>query len=179
MAGGRNSFKVQVRGDFNQLLTQLGSEIDQAIRPAAFAGANVLYKEMKGNAERIKKKTGNLSESIYIAYSPEESGEGRATYRVSWNAKKAPHGGLVEYGHLQRYVTYQRSDGKFVTKAKPGMKGKKKPSGRASQAAKDAYYVLLANPVQVAALPFARPVADKLDQASRAVEVALSERVLT
>src|SRR5205085_5719958 len=41
---------------------------------------------------------GALKASIYQVFSKDNSGSGHATYHVSWNAKKAPHGHLVEFG---------------------------------------------------------------------------------
>ena len=84
---------------------------------------------------------GNLASSIYQAFSQDNSGPGLATYHVSWNHIKAPHAGLVEYGHWQRYQVVTTKSGKWVTVAKPENAGKKKPRQRASQAEKDAYYM--------------------------------------
>lgn len=109
----------------------------EAARPAAQAGAQVIYEEVRRNVVRIKRKTGNLAASIYQAYSTDNSRPGGAqTYHVSWNAKKAPHGHLVEFGHLQRYeVIYEPETRRLWTdKSKP-----------------------LAAPRQVAARPFIRP----------------------
>lgn len=162
----------------NSLIDALAGEAKEAIRPAAQAAAQVLYDNVKGNVEKIGRKTGNLASSIYQVYSESNSNENRAVYQVSWNAKKAPHGGLVEYGHLQRYAVYQRRDGKFITRVRAGMKGKRKPPRRASQATKDAYYVPLPQPVQVAAKPFIRPAIDKFDAAAKAAELSLINRLL-
>ena len=122
----------------------------EAARPAAQAGAQVLYDEVRRNVARIKRKTGNLASSIYQAYSKDNSTPGgRATYHVSWNAKKAPHGHLVEFGHLQRYeVIYDAKTRRlFTDKSKP-----------------------LATPRQVAARPFIRPaLAAKSEEAYQAM----------
>lgn len=108
-----------------------------AARPAAQAGAQVLYDEVRRNVARIKRKTGNLAASIYQAYSADNSVPGgRATYHVSWNARRAPHGHLVEFGHMQRYrISYDPQTRRFTTH-------KDQP---------------LAEPRQVAARPFVRP----------------------
>lgn len=157
----------------NSYIDLLGNKAAEAIRPAAQAAAQVLHDEAKANVRKIGRKTGNLESSIYQAYSQQNSNERRAVYQVSWNPRKAPHAHLVEYGHIQRYVVYMRRDGKFVTKIRPGMKGKKKPGRKASQAAKDAYYVPLPQPVQVAARPFMRTVIDKFDDAANAARMKL------
>lgn len=128
--------------------------VNEAARPAAQAGAQVLYEEVKRNVSRIKRKTGNLAASIYQAYSEDNSTPGgRATYHVSWNAKKAPHGHLVEFGHLQRYeVIYDAKTRRlFTDKSKP-----------------------LATPQQVAAKPFLRPaMAAKGEAAFQAMQERL------
>lgn len=179
MSRGNNTLYMGVDlSGLNLLLDELGEKAKEAVRPAAQAAAQVFYDEMKGNAERIKRKTGNLAASIYQAYSPEKSGERSATYHVSWNAKKAPHGGLVEYGHLQRYRYYQGGDGKIRPMVRPGMDGRPRPGRNAPQAQKDAYYVTLPTPVQVAARPFARPALDKFAEAQKAAEKVIIERWL-
>lgn len=68
------------------------------VRPAAQAGAQVFYDEVKQNVGRLGRKTGNLDSSIYQVFSKSNSSDKRATYHISWNHIKAPHGHLVEYG---------------------------------------------------------------------------------
>lgn len=148
-----------------------------AARPAAQAAAQVLYDEVGRNVAKIGKKTGNLASAIYQAYSADNSGQGFATYHVSWNARKAPHGGLVEFGHLQRYRYYKGADGKIRPMVRPGMEGKPRPSRRASQAIKDAYYVPLPTPRQVPAKPFIRPAASKFNAAIAAAIAELYRRI--
>lgn len=179
MSGGSNSMTIAADlGGLNSLIDELAGNAQEAIRPAAQAAAQVLYEEVKANAERIKKKTGNLASSIYQVYSKDNSDAHHATYQVSWNARKAPHAGLVEYGHLQRYRVYKGKDGQFRTMVRPGQAGKTKPGRRASQAQKDAYYVALPTPIQVAAQPFIRPAVNKFDQALEAAKAELMRRIL-
>lgn len=99
----------------NQRIDNIGVAVLGAVRPAAQAGAQVLYDEVKLNVGRIKKKTGNLGASIYQVFSQDNSSEVRSTYHISWNARKAPHGHLVEYGHLMTRKAYIGSDGKWYT----------------------------------------------------------------
>ncbi|MGG4604303.1 HK97 gp10 family phage protein [Paenalcaligenes sp. Me131] len=57
---------------------------------------------LKGGANAIKAPTeGLLRDSIYLAFSDDRSdtAQGRFVYSVSWNAKTAPHGHLLEFGH--------------------------------------------------------------------------------
>ena len=150
------------------MLDEMGEAAEAAARPAAQAAAQVLYDEVKRNVAAIPAKTGKLAQSIYQVYSQANSADGRATYHVSWNVRKAPHGHLVEFGHIQRYVTYVGRDGNFYTAVRPEARGKRKPGRGASQAVKDAYYVPLSAPRQVPALSFVRRAEVKFPQAARA-----------
>ena len=149
------SFSVKV--DLSQFnIDGLHEATEEAARPAAQAGAQVLYDEVKSNVAKIKKKTGNLAASIYQAYSRDNSGKGRATYHISWNAKKAPHGHLVEFGHLQRYeVTFDKQTRRFITH-------KDKP---------------LPQPRLVAARPFIRPAMAKMPAAEQAIRARFAEEL--
>lgn len=139
-----------VRVDLSGALAQIdavAAESEAAARPAAQAAAQVLYDEVRRNVGRLKRRTGNLAGSIYQAFSKDNSGHGRATYHVSWNARKAPHGHLVEFGHLQRYeVTFDPVSRRFTTH-------KDRP---------------LASPRQVAARPFIRPAMARFPAAMEA-----------
>jgi hypothetical protein len=148
-------------------------QFEEAARPAAQAAAQVFYVEVKKNVSAIGRKTGNLERSIYQVYSVKASAPGKANYAVSWNAQKAPHGGLVEYGHIQRYVVRMGKDGRFYTARRPGMSGVRKPRRNASQAEKDAYYLPLPAPKQVAAKPFLRPAMDRAPEALAAAKIVL------
>jgi hypothetical protein len=129
-------------------LKELKAGAVAAARPAAQAGAEVFDQEVKRNVGRIRKRTGNLAASNYQAYSKDSSTDSRAVYHVSWNAKKAPHGHLVEYGHLQRYrVIRDEATGRLITlKDQP-----------------------LAQPEVVAARPFMRPAVVVAPAAEKAI----------
>ena len=170
------NLKTDLAG-FSRLMDQLGTDVAAAARPAAQAAADVFYRAIQTNVDAIGKVTGNLARGIYQAYSRDNSAPGRAVYHISWNARKAPHGHLVEFGHVQRYRVYQNAKGEWRTMIRPGMAGKKKPSRNASQAVKDAYYVPLAAPRQVAAQPFVRPALAKAAEASAAAEAVLLSKI--
>lgn len=158
----------------NQDLAEMGDGLEEAARPAAQAAAQVLYDEVKRNIAAIPRKTGNLASSVYQAYSQANSSPGRATYHVSWNPRKAPHAFLIEWGHIQRYVSYIGRDGNFYTAIRPEMRGKPKPRRGASQAVKDAYYVPLSAPKQIAAhAPFRRAASKEAQAEAAAVEVLM------
>jgi HK97 gp10 family phage protein len=143
-------------GEVNAWLDGMASTVEDASRPAAQAGAQVLYDEVRRNVAAIGKKSGNLERSIYQVFSKDQSAQGRATYHVSWNARKAPHGHLVEYGHVQRYkVVVNKKTGKWVTlKSAP-----------------------LAQPRHVGARPFVRPAMAKFPAAVAAAKAELFRRL--
>lgn len=166
-------------GGLNRLMAKLGTRMQEAARPAAQAAAQVLYEEVKRNATRGKRReSGKLASAIYQAYSADNSGPGHAVYHVSWNARKARHGHLVEFGHLQRYEYYQDDAGKVRPKVRPEMQGKPRPKpGGRNRAALDAYYVTLPTPVHVPAAPFVRPAMAKFPQAMAAARAELLKRI--
>lgn len=84
-------------------------------RAPVFDGSTAL----KGGANVAKPpKPGLLREAIYLAYSDNRSYPGRATYSVAWNAKEAPHGHLLEFGHW-RYNVIQGGYPKETKLAEP------------------------------------------------------------
>lgn len=157
----------------NSMFDRLGGDFEAAARPAAQAAAQVIYDEVERNVQALGRKTGNLARSIYQVYSQKNSGPGLATYHISFNAQVAPHGGLVEFGHIQRYVVRLGKGGKFYTARRPGMENVRKPRRNASQAEKDAYYLPLPAPKQIAAKPFIRPSMSRAPQALAAAEAEL------
>lgn len=179
MSQGRNSFSIRCdTAALHRMIDELGTDVEEAVRPVAEAGARVLYNAVKQNVASIGKVTGNLQRAIYEVFSKDNSGKGVATYQVSWNAKKAPHGHLLEYGHVQRYAVFIGKDGKWHTAIRPEKRGTPKPRRRASQAEKDAYYLpLKGGPRFVAARPFVRPAAAKMPEAVAAMEAELLRRM--
>lgn len=176
---GKNTFTAMVdTAGLESYIDSLGEAAEEALRPAAQAGAQVLYDEVKRNVAGIGRKSGNLDRSIYQKFSPERSPKGASFYAVSWNHKTAPHGHLLEYGYLQRYRYYQGADGKVRPMVRPGMDGQKRPRRRASQAEKDAYYVTLPTPKQVPARAFVRRAESAFGRAYAAAEDELIRRVL-
>lgn len=156
---------VDVSG-LTSYLDELAVEVGHASRPAAQAAAQVFYDLAKANVGRIGKKTGNLAGSIYQKFAVEESQEGvSASYKVSWNVHtgkqitRAPHGHLVEYGHIQRYrvviATKGKRKGQWVTlKSQP------------------------ITPKQVGARPFMRPAYYAGKEAALAAAAAvINERI--
>lgn len=99
--------------------TKLGKDLDKiteaakkSVRPAAQAGAQVFYNQVRANAPVSKRphmfhgthavygpySPGHLRDSVYQAYSADNSAEDKATYHIAWNHQKAPYGFMVEFG---------------------------------------------------------------------------------
>lgn len=141
---------IDVKVDLSQLaFGVMAEDAAAAVRPAARAGALVIYEQVKRNVSKIKVRTGTLSSSIYHAYNERESRPGAAQYDVGWNPRKARHGHLLEFGHLQRYkIVWDKQAGRFVTlRDQP-----------------------LPVPVRVAARPFVRPAMVVIPNALQAAE---------
>lgn len=110
---------------FERSVNATKEQMHKAVRPAAQAGAQVIYSMAKANASMLRSdrehwfygtaaknapkgqkkalaygpfKPGSLYESIYQAYSKDNSSSTRATYHVSWNRDKAPYAAMVEFG---------------------------------------------------------------------------------
>jgi hypothetical protein len=133
----------------------LEQKLQESARPAAQAGAEILYQAVMRNVQAMGRKTGNLAASIYQAYSTHDSEPHRPVYHVSWNPRKAPHAYLVEFGHIQKYKVYVGSDGNWYT-------NKNAP---------------LPAPVQVAARPFIRPAMALFPRAEQAMVDRLLEGI--
>lgn len=140
-------------GGVNALLQTIADDMSKATRPSSQAAAQVLYDEVKRNVAKIGKVTGNLDSSIYQVYSKKNSTDWRSAYEVSWNKQTAPHGHLVEYGHIQKFKSYIGSDGNWYTNKK----------------------ALLQQPKQVAAKPFMRPATSKFNEAMDAAKDKMLE----
>lgn len=89
----------------------MGQEVrDEAIRRAP---------ELKpGDEGWDNQRRGQLKESIYLAFDGRRSilNAGHYVYGVSWNAKKAPHGHLIEFGHFMSYEAHRdERDGRWFT----------------------------------------------------------------
>lgn len=145
------NLSIDVRA-FESEMEQLAERADKAVRPAAQAGAQVLYDRVKVNVASLGRKTGNLDSSIYQAYSADNSNESKAVYHISWNATKAPHGHLVEWGYIKRWQSIM-INGKWVTL-------KNRP---------------LATPVQVPGKAFMRRAKDALPMAEEAMRAKFLE----
>ena len=133
-------------------LAQFAAEIrSKALRPAAHAGAEIMYREMR---LRVPVHEGQLYSAIYQWHDDKRSTDTRQVYVVGPNKVKAPHWHLVEYGHW-RVNKVVRVGGRLIaTKER------------------------LETPVWVPAKPYARPAFDARVQAAvQAMLKRLKERV--
>lgn len=101
---------ISIAFDFSKLSAKLDNitkAAEKATRPAAQAGAQVFYDEVKqrvpisAKPHKSGKKTynpGTLRKAIYQAFADKESGKDKAMYRVSWNKTHAFYGRFVEFG---------------------------------------------------------------------------------
>ena len=103
--------KVDI-GKFKEQLRATAEVLNQATRPAAQAGAQIVYDRAKllvpvskaahnfygTHAVYGPYNPGTLRDSIYQVFSKDNSFTDVSTYHVSWNADKAPYGHMVEFG---------------------------------------------------------------------------------
>lgn len=138
--------KVDLKSVFAGLDNLAGPLATHLARSMGVAGGSVFRDEAKLLAPV---DSGLLKSAIYLAYKDGKSTDSSVTYSVTWNAKKAPHGHLLEFGHWRYYTTYKGSDGEWHTdKSKP-----------------------LPAPKWVPAHPFLRPALDSAGQ--RAVQAMI------
>lgn len=110
---------LSMRMDTSDILRCLDDLVEGSLtvaRPAAQAGAQVLYEEVKQRCPvseaphtfygKYSKKNGvtyhfapgTLKNAIYQVFSKDNSGKGFATYHIAWNHRAAPYGFMVEFG---------------------------------------------------------------------------------
>lgn len=120
---------------------------EKLARSMGVAGGTVLRDEAKRQAPV---EDGTLRDSIYLVYKEGKSTDSQVVYSVSWNARKAPHGHLLEFGHWQPYKVVKLPNGEFFTTKER-----------------------LASPKWTPAQPFLRPA---LDVAGQRAKQAMVER---
>lgn len=97
---------------FKEQLRATVDELHKATRPAAQAGAQIIYERAKllapvSDAPHMFHGThkiygpyapGTLRDSIYQVFSKDKSYKDVSTYHISWNKDDAPYGFMVELG---------------------------------------------------------------------------------
>ena len=108
------SIKINM-AQFRDGMHQKVIQIQEATRPAAQAGAQVLYDAARMNArtqvmtslkahwfygthQKYLFEPGTLLNSIYQVHSRRNSAPGKETYHVSYNMTKCPYAHMVEFG---------------------------------------------------------------------------------
>ena len=138
-------------------LDAMGAGASNATVTAIAAGAKVYYSHMQAIVATRSNRTGKLYDSIYRTLSKDNSSKDKTTYHISWNVKKAPHGHLIENGHVMPFQSYLGKDGKWHTMVKPENYGKPKPPSGSSFARMAEYYVLRkGGPIYIPAESFVR-----------------------
>jgi hypothetical protein len=69
---------------------------------------------MPANKEGVELR-GVWADSMYLARDEEAENKTTFAYKVSWNATKAPHGHLLEFGHWMTHKVYKASNGEWYT----------------------------------------------------------------
>lgn len=104
--------KTDTRSALAGLDSLTGPLATHLARSMAVAGGKVIRDEAILLAPE---DSGRLKSAIYLAYKDGRSDENNVTYSITWNAKKAPHGHLLEFGHWQYYAAYKGADGEWYT----------------------------------------------------------------
>lgn len=156
---------LSFEGDFGAALDDLEERlVEQIVRPIARAGALVFYEEARRlvpvyqgapitRKNGVKTTPGQLRDAIYHVYSEKLSTDQHAVYQVSWNAKKAPHGHLVENGHWRVNKMIKTDTGWAATAER------------------------LATPVRVPAVAFMRRSGDRAQAAVDAMRKRAAEKI--
>ena len=162
----QNTVSIRMTGDAETALNLfIGNIREKVLRSATYAGAKVLYDEMRQRTQNATpdlygQVTGQLKDAIYHWHDDKQSGLNKQVYAVGVNKKKAPHWHLIEYGHWQIYSTYKGQDGKFYT-----LKVNGNP-------------VMSQNPKRVPAYPYIRPTFDAMGKSAlEAAKKRMSERL--
>jgi len=101
---------------FKDALQATTTKLQEATRPAAQAGVQIMYDRARALAPVSEKahyfhirgqkygpyQPGNLRDSIYQVYAKDRSFADVSTYEVSWNKNKAPYGYVYEFGNSKR-----------------------------------------------------------------------------
>ena len=106
---------------FRETLNEHAEKIQEATRPAAQAGAQVIYDQARANApmseaahffysrrskggkagQKYLFYPGDLKKSIYQVFSKRKSTDTVARYEISYNVQKAPYAHMVEFGTVR------------------------------------------------------------------------------
>lgn len=106
---------MKITSDFTSALAGLTDLNEQAYSVARTMGAAV-GAAMRDEAKlRVRSQSGKLASAIVLKFAAEWSTKREVRYIVTWNRRKAPHGHLVEFGHLRKNVITQLPNGQWIT----------------------------------------------------------------
>lgn len=91
----KSSVSFELTGDITSQLEAYADKVKDTFRPAAFAGATVLYDEMR---IRVPVKSGGLKDAIFRYRLKENSSKDEAVFFIGVNHFKAPHWHFFELG---------------------------------------------------------------------------------
>ncbi len=122
----KNGFKFDIEEVVANLNKLSGPLKESLARRSAVAGGEVLRDEAKrwvpksvgpyNPKSRGSQDAETLRNAIYLAFDKKTSTQTFFQYNVSWNAKKAWWGKLVEFGYYRRYrVYFNDKKGVYVT----------------------------------------------------------------
>lgn len=96
----------------------MGAAMGEVVRDEAKERAPVLDPSNRGADDQTP---GLLKRSIYLAYDDRRRMLNNNAYRytVSWNSRLAPHGHLLEFGHIQPYAYYWSASHGYYTPDNP------------------------------------------------------------
>lgn len=163
---GAARYPVDLELDANDAIAGLQRLEDlvrsKVLRSAAFAGANVLYREMR---IRVPVKEGTLYNAIY-QFHDDTSTPDRQTYFVGPNKRKAPHWYFIEFGH---WLYNKQIDGRWQ-RSKPNRAARGPGAHTLPGARKE--------PLWVPPKPFVRPTWEAMrKQTITAMKLRASERL--
>lgn len=156
---------VELRTDFVASFQNIIKEVEEkALRPAAYAGARVMYRAMRQN---VPVKSGRLHESIYHWFNVKVSNDHLKVYSIGPNKRRGYHWYVVEYGHW-RYNRF--ANGRWLrsmtNNKKRGKAAHDIPSGR------------ITPPQWVRAQPYImKTYNENLEEAFRAMKTRFAEKV--
>lgn len=119
---------MQIKGSLADVLVKYADNVlAKAIRPAVFAGADLMHKEMlyrvpisltanqrKGGVDNYH--PAELLQSIYVYFDKVKGTQTKPLYYIGPNKGKAKHWHLIEYGHESPYKHYLGKDGNWYTR---------------------------------------------------------------
>lgn len=154
---------VKVQFDTSQwgrAFAALDGPVKESLSRRGLVEGGVLLRDAaKSNARMAANAEGNdtrglLASAIYLQYDDSSDPKTHFTYKISWNAKIAPHGHLIEFGHWMTHKVYKDATGHWWTlKDQP-----------------------LAAPKWVPARPFLRPTWDSYSKTAIRVTFQRMER---